>query len=365
MIKIANIFKIMIFSAFFISCSSYQLASYYDDSDGIYSSNESGLEYEVVFKDFANESLNSDSDTLDSGNLPWGANPDSTEIINNFFPNFGRFYYNPFYHNSAFNPFFSNNGSFINYGFRPPFFYNSFAYEMGYPFYGPMNFYFSPYATSLGNYYWYMMRYSRNYPWYSGGMYNNLAENQYRKEPSRVDFSNSASRRGESNLSNNSSRKNDRQGVGVSGIYSRIASYGGIYMDRTGDPEFGRIDNDLIGVYSKANRNSRVISRNNSIPNLSSIKSDYVREAYRQVRSVNPSQRGNSYNYSSARSRSNSNSYSPNQSQFNNSSARSYSSPSRSSQGGNISSSRSSGSVGGGGSKGGSAAGSRGGGKIN
>lgn len=134
-------------------------------------------------------------------------------------------------------------------------------------------------------------------------------------------------------------------------------------MDRTGDPEFGRIDNNLIGVYSKANSNSRNISRNSSIPNLSSIKSDYVREAYRQVRSINPSQRGNSFNYSSARSRSNS--YSPNQSQFNNSSARSYSSPSRSSQVRNFSSSRSSGSIGGGGSKGGSAAGSRGGGKIN
>ena len=165
------------------------------------------------------------------------------------------------------------------------------------------------------------------------------------------------------NSSTNSSRKNDRQGVGISGIYSRVASYGGIYMDRTGDPEFERIDNKLIGVYSKANSSSRNISRNSSIPNLSSIKSDYVREGYRQVRSINPSQRGNSFNYSSARSRSNS--YSPNQSQFNNSSVRSYSSPSRSSQGGNFSSSRSSGSIGGGGSKGGSAAGSRGGGKIN
>jgi hypothetical protein len=352
MIKISNIFIIMIFSALLISCSSYQLASYYDDSDGIYSSYEKGLDYEVVFKDFADESLSSySSDELDSSNLPWGANPDSIEVVNNFFPSFGRFYYNPFYHNSAFNPFFSNVGSFINYGFRSPFFYNSYAYEMGYPFYGPMNFYFSPYTTSLGNYYWYMMRYSRNYPWYS------------RKEPSRVDFNNSASRRGEKNSSTNSSRKNDRQGVGISGIYSRVASYGGIYMDRTGDPEFERIDNKLIGVYSKANSSSRNISRNSSIPNLSSIKSDYVREGYRQVRSINPSQRGNSFNYSSARSRSNS--YSPNQSQFNNSSVRSYSSPSRSSQGGNFSSSRSSGSIGGGGSKGGSAAGSRGGGKIN
>ena len=89
MVKVSNIFKLMIFSAFFISCSSYQLASYYDDSDGIYSSNERGLDYEVVFKDFADESLNiNSSEELDSGSLPWGANPDSIEIVNNFFPSF-------------------------------------------------------------------------------------------------------------------------------------------------------------------------------------------------------------------------------------------------------------------------------------
>jgi len=363
--KIANLFKVFIFSALFISCSSYQLTSYYDDSDGIYSSNERGLDYKVVFQDFADESLNS-SNVTESGNLPWGANPDSQEIVNNFFPSFGRFYLDPFYHNMTFNPFFSNNGSFLNYGYRSPFFYNSFAYNLGYPFYGPMNFYFSPYATSLGQYYWYMMRYSRNYPWYSASMYDSVAYDQNRREPSRVDFSNSASRRGEKNSTSNSSRKNDRQGISVSGLYSRMSAYGGIYIDRTGDQDFDGIDNDLIGVYTRGSSNTRNINRSSSIPNLSSIKSDYVRESYRQVRSVNPSQRGNSFNYSSARSRSNS--YSPNQSQFNNSSVRSRSNPvstssSRGSQVGN--STRSSGSVGGGGSKGGSASGSRGGGKIN
>ena len=361
--KIKTLLKICIISALFVSCSSYQLASYYSDNDGIYVSNERGIDYEVVFKDFADESLMANSSNeSDSGNLPWGSNPDSREVINNFFPNFGRFYLDPFSHNMGFNPFFSNNGSFINYGFRPPFFYNSFAYSLGYPFYGPMNFYFSPYATSLGNYYWYMMRNSRYYPWYNGGMYDTAVyNNQYRKEPSRVDFSNSASRRGEKNLSNNTSIKNDRQGIGVSGIYSRISSYGGIYIDRNGQ-DLGRVDNNLIGVYSKGNSNG-IINRNSSIPNLSSIKNDYVREAYRQVRSINPSQRDNSFNYSSARGRSNS--YSPNQSQFNNSSSRtrssSYSGPSRSSQGASYSSGRSG--VSAGGSKG-SASGSRGGGKI-
>ena len=199
--SIHSFLSILLVTIFVQSCTTYQLSSYYDDSDGIYSSYEKGLDYEVVFKDFADESFSSySSDELDSSNLPWGANPDSIEVVNNFFPSFGRFYYNPFYHNSAFNPFFSNVGSFINYGFRSPFFYNSYAYEMGYPFYGPMNFYFSPYTTSLGNYYWYMIRYSRNYPWYSRNVYNNLADNQYRKEPSRVDFNNSASRRGEKKL---------------------------------------------------------------------------------------------------------------------------------------------------------------------
>ena len=347
--------------SFFISCTSYQLTSYYDDSDGIYSlEDERGIEYDVIFKDFANQVTY--SELSNSDNLPWGANPESTEIVNNFFPNFGRFYYNPFFHDSSFNPFFTSRGSFINYGFRPPFFYNSFAYELGYPFYGPMNFYFSPYATSLGNYYWYMMRYSRNYPWYNGGIYNSATayENRY-KEPSRLDFSNSASRRGEKSSSTNSSRKNGRQGGGISGLYSRDVSYGGIYIDRTGQ-DFDRIDTNLIGVYTRGNSNQRNINRNSSIPNLSTIKSDYVREAYRQVRSVNPSQRGNSYNYSSARARSNA--YSPNRSQFNNSSTRSYSSPSRSSQGASYSSARSGGGSVGGGSKG-STGGSRGGGKIN
>ena len=360
--KVITYIRIFIISTLFVSCSSYQLASYYIDNDGIYESNERGIDYEVVFKDYVDESLSANSSDTDSGNLPWGANPDSREVINNFFPSFGRFYLDPFSYNMGLNPFFSNNGSFINYGFRPPFFYNSFAHSLGYPFYGPMNFYFSPYATSLGNYYWYMMQYSRNYPWYSGVMNNSIANNQYRKEPSRVDFSNSASRRGEKNSTNNSSRKNDKQGLGVSGIYSRISSYGGIYVDRTGQ-DFGRIDNNLIGVYSKGNSN-RNTNRNSSIPNLSSIKNDYVREAYRQVRSVNPNQRGNSFNYSSARARSYSSS--PNQSQFNSSSNKtrssSYSGPSRSSQGASYSSGRSGGSAGG--SKG-SASGSRGGGKIN
>ncbi|MBT4813657.1 MAG: hypothetical protein HON89_04325 [Cryomorphaceae bacterium] len=372
--KIIVSFKVFIFSALFVSCSSYQLASYYSDNDGIYVSNERGTDYEVVFKDLADESLLTNSIDTDSGNLPWGANPDSREVVNNFFPSFGRFYLDPFSYNMGYNPFFSNNGSFINYGFRSPFFYNSFAYNLGYPFYGPMNFYFSPYATSLGNYYWYMMRHSRNYPWYNGGMYETAYKDQYGNEKAsstRVSFSNSASRRGEENSTNESGRKRDSQGVSVSSLYSRLGSYGGVYINRTGDSDFDRVnkspnlrqvkDNNLIRVYSRGSSYQNNINRNRSIPNLSAIKNDYVREAYRQVRSTNPSQRGNSFSRTSSydnigsTSRTQFNNSSTRRTQFNNSST-------RSSQGG---SSYSSGGVSGGGSKGSSSGSRGGGGKIN
>ena len=384
--KIIGILKLVLISSFFIGCNSYQLASYYGDSDGIYVSSERGIDYEVVFNEYVDESLNTfSSNENDSSYLPWGANPETTEVVNNFFPSFGRFYFNPFYHNMAFNPFFSNNGMFINYGFRPPFFYNSFAYEMGYPFYGPLNFYFSPYATSLGNYYWYMMRNRRYAPWYYGGMYDSTVyrdkDGNEISNTSRVSFSNSASRRGERSSSNGVSRNSDSQGVKVSGIYSRLGSYGGVYVDRTrGVSAYDDIDrsvnlreiknNNLIGVYSRGSANSRNVNRNSSIPNLSAIKSDYVREAYQQIRSVNPSQRGNS----SYRAQSYDPSYSNGPSYYNSRSSRnnsSYSnrggySGSRSSgavQGGSFSSPSSSGSSSG--SRGSSGGGSRGGGKIN
>ena len=310
-----------------------------------------------------------------------GANPETTEVVNNFFPSFGRFYYDPFLHNMAINPFFTTNGYFINYGFRPPFFYNSFAYEMGYPFYGPLNFYFSPYATSLGNYYWYMMRHRRFLPWYYGGMYDSTAyRDQYGNEvtsSTRVSFSNSASRRGEGSATNSVSRNSDSQGVRISGLYSRLGSYGGVYIDRTRDvSDYDDINtninlreiksNDLIGVYSRGSSSSRSINRNSSVPNLSQIKSDYVREAYQQIRSVNPSQRGNSSYRSSSYDYSNSGpSYYSSRSSRNNSSfsnrggSRSYGA----SQGGSYSAPSRGGSSSG--SRGSAGGGSRGGGKIN
>ena len=72
--KIIGLLNIAILSLLFLGCNAYQLASYYDDSDGIYVSNVRGIDYEVVFSDIADETLNSYSS---SGNksqyLPWGA----------------------------------------------------------------------------------------------------------------------------------------------------------------------------------------------------------------------------------------------------------------------------------------------------
>ena len=380
--KIIGLLNIAILSLLFLGCNAYQLASYYDDSDGIYVSNVRGIDYEVVFSDIADETLNSYSS---SGNksqyLPWGANPESTEVVNNFFPNFGSYYLDPYYYNMGFNPYFGYGG----YGFGPAFYHNIYGYEMGYPFYRHYSFYFSPFATSPGSYYWYMMRYRRYIPWYYGGMYDSIAyKDQYDNEvsnTSRVSFSNSASRRGERGTSSGVSRNSDSQGTRISGLYSRLSSYGGVYMDRTRgvydyDDTNRNINlreiknNDLIGVYSRGSSNSRSINRNSSVPNLSQIKSDYVREAYQQIRSTNPYQRGNSSYRSSSYDYSNSGpSYYNNRSSRNNSSYsnRGGYSSSRSSgsvQGGSFSSSSRGGSISSG-SRGSSGGGSRGGGNIN
>ncbi len=380
--KIIGLLNIAILSLLFLGCNAYQLASYYDDSDGIYVSNVRGIDYEVVFSDIADETLNSYSS---SGNksqyLPWGANPESTEVVNNFFPNFGSYYLDPYYYNMGFNPYFGYGG----YGFGPAFYHNIYGYEMGYPFYRHYSFYFSPFATSPGSYYWYMMMYRRYIPWYYGGMYDSIAyKDQYDNEvsnTSRVSFSNSASRRGERGTSSGVSRNSDSQGTRISGLYSRLSSYGGVYMDRTRgvydyDDTNRNINlreiknNDLIGVYSRGSSNSRIINRNSSVPNLSQIKSDYVREAYQQIRSTNPYQRGNSSYRSSSYDYSNSGpSYYNNRSSRNNSSYsnRGGYSSSRSSgsvQGGSFSSSSRGGSISSG-SRGSSGGGSRGGGNIN
>ena len=103
--KILGLLKIAMLSILFIGCNAYQLASYYEDSDGIYVSSDRGIDYEVVFSEYADETLNSYSSTDNIGNLPWGANPETTEVVNNFSQALEDSIMNPFLHNMAINPF--------------------------------------------------------------------------------------------------------------------------------------------------------------------------------------------------------------------------------------------------------------------
>tara|TARA_B100001057_G_scaffold498257_1_gene604711 strand:- start:1499 stop:2581 length:1083 start_codon:yes stop_codon:yes gene_type:complete len=358
--KLFNIIKLILISTFFISCNSYQLASYYGDNDGIYVSSNRGIDYKVIFNEYADDY--SESDVSISKRLPWGANPESVEVIHNFFPNYGRSYYNPFFHSMA-------------YGYRSPFFYNSFAYELGYPFYGPSNWYFSPYSNSLSNYYWYMMRNSRYYPWnYGRDNYNNYIDES--SSSSRLSYSRSNSRRGEKNSTlNGVSKKANSQGMRVSSIYSRTVPYARVNeklnnrnnnYDDTIDPNLRVIKrNDINAANSSLSSNTRRVNRNGLIPNLNKIKSDAVRKAYGEIRSVNQNKRNFINRSGNYNSRSNSSNYYRNQSSRSNSSYSngnrvSRPSSSLSTRGGNISSSRSSSS----GSRG-SSGGSRGSGNIN
>jgi hypothetical protein len=375
--KISGLIILSMLFVLFIGCNAYQLASYYGDNDGIYVSSERGIDYEVVFSEYLQEPTDSYSSSENiSQYLPWGANPESTEIVNNFFPSYGRYYYDPFYFNMGFNPYLGYGG----YGFGPSFYHNLFGYEMGYPFYGHYSFYFSPFATSPGSYYWYMTRYRRYLPWYYGGMYDSIVNKyQYSNEnsnTSRPSFSNSASRRGERISSNGVTRDSNSQQTRASSLYLRSAINGNSYITRNRQnvnfdvverkAEASRnINNNLIGVYS--NRNS-VYNKNRSVPNLSRIKSDNIRRAYSEVRSINPSQRGNYYNRSSEYnsrltpnySNSSSTRYRSNSSYSNNNFSRSSNSRPTQTSGFRSSSSRSSSGVSSGSSRGGSR-----GGKIN
>ena len=316
--------KISIISYLLIGCSSYySLSSYYGESDGIYYSNEKENYYESVFDEYAQSQ---DFDKKDeqsniSGGLPWGSNPNSVEIVHNYFPNFGRFYYNPFFHDMSFNPFYDNYGRFINYGFSSPFFYNSYVYGMGYPFFPrPIDFYFSPYSEFLGNYYWYFrFNRSRFGPWYNGKMYDSYLSYKGDKKDndkvsySRTAISNSSSRRGARSSFSNNNIKNLSSRDG-----SSIPKENIIQIDRT-RINISRYSNssNLIGVYSRNNRNYSRSS--NSVPNLSAIKNDQIKRAYQQVRSTNQFERRAGRNYSYDYSNSSQRYYSNSNSKFNNS----------------------------------------------
>ena len=136
--KLLRLVKISLFSALFLSCSSYYLASYYED-DGIYGVRSNVALYESYFSDLAEEPLDDSSSDI-NGNLPWGANPDSREVSINFIPTWGRSYFNSFYYNP------------YRYG----------RYGFGYPYqFRPYEYYFYPYGGYYQNYlYWNLHPYS-------------------------------------------------------------------------------------------------------------------------------------------------------------------------------------------------------------
>jgi hypothetical protein len=203
------------------------------------------------------------------------------------------------------------------------------------------------------------MRNSRYYPWYYGRA--NYDYDDYVSESSsssRLNYIRSNSRRGEKNApSNGVSKKTNSSGVRVSSIYSRSAPY------ERSNGEVNNVDNnyddlikpnlrvikrnDINQVNSSLGSNNRRVNRNSLIPNLNRIKSDAVRKAYREIKSVNPNQRNFINRSGNYNSRSNSSNYYNNQSVRSNSSYSSGNRVSRpsssfSTRGGNISSSSSS-----------------------
>ena len=289
--------KISILSIFFLGCSSYYLASYYD-TDGIYSTGYRSAEFETIFNDISKVSVDDINSTPELGYLPWGSNPESTEVIYNFFPNYGFFMSYPYGYDSYyyglgyFNYYngYGRNSLFGNYYLSP---YN-YLYN---PFY--WNYYGYPYWSHYRNY-----RYNR---WFINR--NNEMYAQNNKIENNPSFSNSASRRGEKNNSSSTREKSSQnENIKISNLYSRLNSYGGVYKDRTRSDIDDRVirtnlneikDKSLIGVYQSTRSYSNSNNKTRYVPNLSAIKNDVVKRSYQQIRSVNFGQRGNSFGSSS------------------------------------------------------------------
>ena len=296
--NLLRLVKVSLFSALFMSCSSYYLASYYEN-DGIYGVRGNDAAYESYFSDLAEKPLDDSSSDL-SGNLPWGAKPDLREVSINIFPTWDRFYYNAFYYNP------------YRYG----------RYGFGYPYqFRPYEYYFYPYNGYYQNYlYWNFNRYSRFHPWYNTLKYNyGLETNSYAsnyKVKSKPSFSNSSSRRGEKSGFNEIASSMDSEGIRNTKSYSRNNSRNNINIDRRSIADYDRViapnlrrikQNNLIGIYSTQRNYSRNNNQIRSIPNLSAIKNDVIKNTYQKIRFSNRNQRGNifsrgsnysDYNYS-------------------------------------------------------------------
>ena len=285
--KLLRLVKVSLFSALFLSCSSYYLASYYED-DGIYGVRSNVALYESYFSELAEEPLN-DSPSDVNNNLPWGAKPDSREVSINIFPTWRGSYYNSFYYNPY---------RYGRYGFGYP---NQFM---------PYDYYFYPYSGFYQNYfYWNIHPYSRFYPWYNSGDYyygveSSVSYDSKYKFKSKPSFSNSASRRGEKSEFSEIASSMDSEGVRNTRRYSRNNIGNEINIDRKQISNYDRVltpnlrqlkQNNLIGVYRSRGNYSRSNNQIRLIPNLRAIKTDVIRNTYEKIRFSDRNQRGNFY----------------------------------------------------------------------
>jgi len=285
--KLLRLVKVSLFSALFLSCSSYYLASYYED-DGIYGVRSNVALYESYFSELAEEPLNDNSPNINGG-LPWGAKPDSREVSINIIPTWDRFYYNAFYYNP------------YRYG----------RYGFGYPYqFRPYEYYFSPYTSYYQNFmYWNFNRYSRFYPWYNSekyyyGIESSVSYDNNSKTRSRPLVSNSASRRGEKSGFSEIGSSMDSEGTRNTRSYSRTNINNEINISRNQIARYDRViapnlrqlkQNNLIGIYRSRGNYSRNDNQTRFIPNLRAIKSDVVRDTYQKIRFSDRNRRGNFY----------------------------------------------------------------------
>ena len=287
MAKLLRLVKIFLFSALFLSCSSYYLASYYED-DGIYGVRSNVALYESYFSDLAEEPLDESSSDV-NGNLPWGANPDSREVSINFIPTWGRSYFNSFYYNP------------YRYG----------RYGFGYPYqFRPYEYYFYPYGGYYQNYfYWNLHPYSRFYPWYNSQKYyygeeSSISYDSKYKIQSRPSVSNSATRRGEKSGYSEIASSMDSEGIRSTRRYSSSNTSNTVNIDRKQIVNYDRVvapnlrqlkQNNLIGIYRSRGNYTRNNNQVRLIPNLRAIKTDVIRNTYEKIRFSDRNRRGNFY----------------------------------------------------------------------
>tara|TARA_B100000575_G_C23143582_1_gene666602 strand:- start:15669 stop:16730 length:1062 start_codon:yes stop_codon:yes gene_type:complete len=284
-------------------CNSYQLTSYYDqNNDGIYQIRSNSSKYKEIFDNIAYSVSQEDNESFDD-QLPWGDNPDSREIVYNFFPSYGGFYpYNYQYGRFGFSP------------YNPYYYYDGF-YGYG-SYYSPYSFYLNPYF----NYeypYLYRARFglSRYYPY---NYYNGYDKNYYYKNNSGAAIAKINTRRGEkrsntskidrSNLASNSSFYN--RGSASTRVSNNFETNENdrVIRNQKGD-RVNTIESEKI--YSRYSNTSRESLRNiNYVPNLNAIKREKIKNTYQEARSLR-GRINNSPGYNSYRSNNYRNSSSP------------------------------------------------------